>query len=124
MVQINFNNKPQIIATIQDLGEAMDRYDQEDQFEVWANVQDGPSMCMLRSGDDAFLMYLRENGDSGFTSRGNPDQFGNATYRLSNGQLDEYPKSWSIGVEQCYKAISYFFVNDGSKPDWIRWHED
>lgn len=25
---------------------------------------------------------------------------------------------------QCYKAIAYFFVNEGAKPEWIRWHED
>jgi hypothetical protein len=112
------------IATVEDLGGAINGFDQENQFEIWVNVQDGPSMCMLRSCNDAILMYLREDGDSGFTSRGNPDQVGNTTYKLSNGQLDDYPESWSIDVEQCYKALSFFFVNSGAKPDWVRWHED
>ncbi|TDK66400.1 Imm1 family immunity protein [Sapientia aquatica] len=124
MVNITFNDQPQEITTIQELGDAIDRFDQESQFEIWANVQNGPAMCMLRSGSNSFLMYLREAGDSGFTSRGTQDQVGNTTYLLSNGQLDDYPRSWSIDVEQCYKAISYFFVNGGTKPDWIHWHED
>ena len=37
------------------------------------------------------------------------------------GQIDEHPRSWSIDVEQGYKAIAYFYVNDGARPAWIHW---
>jgi hypothetical protein len=124
MIEIIFNGRPQVINSVHELGEALHRFDQEHRFEVWATTPNGIAMGMYRSDDDAFLMYLRECGNCGFTSRADSEQIGSVTYVLSNGQVDEYPKSWSIGVEQCYKAIAYFFVNGGAKPDWIRWHSD
>jgi hypothetical protein len=93
-------------------------------FELWIFAQDESSMMMLRNGTNAWLMYLRRNdGDSGFRSSGDPGLTGVADYTLSNGQVDEYPLAWCINVEQCYKAISFFYVSDGTKPDWIKWLE-
>jgi len=75
---------------------------------------------MLRNGTNAWLMYLRHHeGDNGFTSQGETGRIGVASYELSNGQVDEYPLSWCIEIEQCYKALAYFFVNEGSKPEWV-----
>ena len=34
-----------------------------------------------------------------------------------------YPRSWCIPLEECYKALAYFFVNDGMRPEWLQWHE-
>jgi hypothetical protein len=69
-------------------------------------------------------MYLRHNdGDSGFTSQGEADRAGMVSYKLGSGQVDEYPLSWCIDLEQCYKALVYFFVNEGSSPERISWHE-
>jgi hypothetical protein len=102
----------------------LDVFDGEPAFELWLRVPNGTSMSMLRNGPNAFLMYLRFRGDSGFTSRASPAKPGTASFRLSNGQEDEYPLSWCIDVEQCYKALAYFFVNNGDKPDWVQWHQD
>jgi len=81
-------------------------------------------LSMLRSGANAFLMYLRYEGDSGYTSRGHLDRSGVASYVLANGQVDEYPLAWCIDPEQCYRAIACFFANDGARPDGIDWHKD
>ncbi len=43
--------------------------------EVWVNLPDGQAMCALINDDFGWLMYLRENGDAGFSSR-NPDSPG------------------------------------------------
>ena len=52
---------------------------------------EGPILCALINGDLGWLMYLRQEGDSGFSSR-NPDYDGPADaqieYRLDNGQHD------------------------------------
>jgi hypothetical protein len=42
--------------------------------EVWANRDDGRALCVLINGDCGWLMYLREPGDSGYSScdRGSP----------------------------------------------------
>ncbi|WP_247661421.1 Imm1 family immunity protein [Ideonella alba] len=78
---------------------------------------------MLRNSGNAWLMYLRHAGDSGFVSFGEAGRAGTEKYLLSHGQEDEYPLAWCIELEQCYKAIAYFYVNEGAMPDWVQWHE-
>jgi hypothetical protein len=80
-------------------------------------------MTMLRNGDHAWLMYLRYNGDSGIVSHGDPHVPGTCSYTLSNGQVDEYPLSWCIGVDRCLKAITCFFVNEGTLSDFVSWQQ-
>ena len=123
MVTITFNGECQSIATIERFSVALDRFYKTEQFELWVLFEGGPSVCMLRNGENAWLMYLRFEGDSGYTSHKKNSKPGSASYVLSNGQVDEYPHSWCIDVEQCFKALAYFFVNKGAKPDWISWHE-
>jgi hypothetical protein len=71
-------------------------------------------------------MYLREEGDSGFSSR-NPSYDGppNATieYRLSNGQQDFYPASWALPLDEVERALNYF-DEEHKQPPFITWHED
>ena len=121
MIALRLNNRELDVTTVEQLGAALDVADGEEAFELVASVPEGPAMTMLRSGFDAWLMYLREPCDSGFRTSGDDTRQGNASYRLSNGQLDEYPLAWCIDVEQCYKAIAYFCVNEGAKPKWVAW---
>ena len=123
MVEVTFQGQSETIASVEQLGSALNRFDRKQEFELWASVPNGPSMCMLRSGENAWLMYLRHVGDSGFRSLGSSGRLGVAGYTLANGQIDEYPLSWCIELEQCYKAVSYFFGNEGAKPEWVIWHE-
>ena len=123
LMKIVFNDTAQSLGSIEELSLALDRFDLEPQFELWISAQDGPSMCMLRDGNHAWLMYLRFDGDSGFVSRGDQDSQGTCSYTLANGQVDEYPLAWCIDIEQCYKAITYFFVNDGAKPNFVPWQD-
>ena len=109
--------------SIEDFGAALDEFDAEPQFELWLNQPDGPAICMLRNGVNAWLMYLRHAGDSGFTTLGDRQRVGTVPYRLSNGQTDEHPATWCVPVEDCYKALAYFFVNDGLRPEWLAWTE-
>jgi len=120
-MRITFNGEDQAIASIEELGFALDRFDAESSFEMWIATDDGPSMTMLRNGDHAWPMYLRFNGDSGFVTRGDQGREGVGAFELSNGQIDEYPLSWCVDLERCYKAIAYFFVNDGAQYSFIEW---
>jgi hypothetical protein len=120
---ISFNGADEDICSIEALGAALDRFDMQEKFELWVSENEGPSLCMLRNGEHAFLMYLRFSGDSGFVSIGEAAADSTVEYPLSNGQRDEYPASWCIPVEQCYKAVAYFFVNEGKRPEWLAWHE-
>jgi len=93
--------------------------------EVWVKVGD-QSLCALINGDRGWLMYLREAGDSGFSSR-NPVYDGpvDATieYYLDNGQRDEYPASWAYPLEEVKRALDYF-RREEKLPPFITWHPD
>ena len=124
MIAVSFNGVREEVGSIDDFGMALDRYDGVARFELWlSQVPEGPSLCMLRNGEHAFLMYLRFREDSGFVSQGASAMEDEAEYVLSNGQVDVYPMAWCIPVEQCYQALAYFFVNDGLRPEFVAWHE-
>ena len=123
MLTVTFNGEFQSITSIDDFGLALDRFDRFNQFELWVSVEGGPSMRMLRNGRHAWLMYLRFQDDSGLVSQGKTSAPGMVPYVLANGQVDEYPLAWCIDVEQSYKALAYFFVNEGAQPSWVHWHE-
>lgn len=122
MVTIVFNNKPELIESVDEFGRALKRFDRTLKFELWLLVEGGPSICMLRNCKHAWLMYLRFDGDSGFVSQGELGAPGVASYELANGQTDEYPLAWCIDVEQCYRTMTYFFANEGAQPNCIFWH--
>lgn len=94
--------------------------------EVWVHSSDGQALCALINGDRGWLMYLREEGDAGFSSR-NPDYDGPADaqieYRLSNGQQDFYPASWALPIADVRRAVAYF-EQEQVRPLFVVWHED
>jgi hypothetical protein len=71
-------------------------------------------------------MYLRCEGDSGFSSR-NPSYDGTADgeieYELSNGQRDFYPASWALPIAEIRRALEYF-GREHQRPPFVIWHED
>jgi len=94
--------------------------------EVWLNNADGwPTLCALINADCAWLMYLRFEGDSGFSTR-NPEYQGSAgariEYRLANGQRDEHPASWNISTAEAVRALEYFLAEEKMAP-WLTWHQ-
>lgn len=94
--------------------------------EIWKETKDGQKLCALISGNKGFLMYLRHSADVGFTSR-NPSYMGPEKamieYTLNNGQVDEFPASWAIPVEEIEKALEYF-DQSAAPPPFIHWHND
>jgi hypothetical protein len=83
-------------------------------------------MCALINGDRGWLMYLREEGDSGFSSR-NPKYDGPSDaeieYELSHGQHDFYPASWALPIAEVRRALAYFEQRQ-RQPPFVVWHED
>ncbi len=121
---VDFNGRSLSIGSLEQLSAALDGFDSAPVFDLACRFPaEGPILSMLRNGDRAWLMYMTEPGDPGFCSQGDASLQGTASYALSNGQLDEYPIAWCIPVEDCYKAIAYFYVNRGARPDWLRWKE-
>lgn len=72
-------------------------------------------------------MYLRGEGDSGFSSR-NPNYTGTddrkvMDFLLSNGQLEHYPLSYVLPVGLVMEALVYFEKHH-KLSDFIIWHDD
>jgi hypothetical protein len=124
VIEVTFNDLSKACRSVRALKQLLERFDQEDMFELWLKTKHGPMISMLRNRANAFLMYLRAEGDSGFTSRGANGNVGSASFRLSNGEEHQYPLSWCIGTSQCYEALIEFFSQNGNKPDSVIWHED
>ena len=94
--------------------------------EIWVQLDDGQSMCAFIADRYGFLMYLRFSGDAGFTSR-NPNYCGSSgteiSYMLQNGQVDSYPASWAIPIDEVQQSLEYFRT-ECKRPPWITWHDD
>jgi hypothetical protein len=94
--------------------------------EVWLESPSGRFLCALINGDVGWLMYLREQGDAGFSSR-NPDYAGSpdemVAYELSNEQVDEYPLAWAYPTEVVERALEHF-RQTGMPPTFVEWHND
>jgi hypothetical protein len=95
-------------------------------LELWASTPDDQSLSALINGDIGFLMYLRERGDAGFSSR-NPRYSGPADalldYGLDNGQRSRYPAAWALPVTEVQRAFEHFIAHAEPAP-WLTWHND
>jgi hypothetical protein len=114
------------VATVGELQCELESFAGEAFREVWIDVEDGPALCALFNGRIGWLMYMRESGDAGFSSR-NPEYQGKVDamleYRLSNGQPDACPASWALPENHVIKALEYF-VECRQRAPFIQWQDD
>lgn len=123
---LTLNGQEYAVASSAELASRLETVRQDNYAELWLNQADRPTLCVLVNRDKAWIMFLREEGDSGFSSR-NPDYAGPAgaklEFFLSNGQRDEYPAQWCIPTAEALQAMHYFFEH-GEKSPAVYWHED
>lgn len=79
----------------------------------------------LFSNDRAWIMFLREDGDVGFSTRNPlvPDDSASLRFRLPNGQVDTYRASWTYSASEVFDALDHYLAH-ASFPDSIAWHND
>jgi hypothetical protein len=119
-----------VLYEVSDLDELRVRLTQmrRSQFlEVWLQHTAGwPAMAALINGQAAWLMYVRHEGDAGFSTR-DPKYAGPKKavieYYLSSGQRDEYPASWNITTAEAIRGLEFFFEEEGMAP-WLQWNDD
>ncbi len=125
-MKLIINERECEIETPQELARELARFDGQQYREIWLNVEDGPALSALLNGNRGWLMYLRESGDPGFSSR-SPGYDGPAEstipYRLGNGRVDEHPESWALDIGLVEKALA-FFVKTAGAADFVTWHND
>src|SRR5258708_37555180 len=108
-----------------------------------SSLKGGPILGALMNTNVGWLTYLRhDDGDTGFSSR-NPmynesDTLGGLafdglygrehvpviTYRLSNGQEDEFPASWALPESDIMRALEYFVQHECRRSPFVQWHDD
>jgi hypothetical protein len=123
MLLVKANGNELKAGSREDLDRSLSAVESTRALELSISIVGGPSLTMLRSDDLAFLMYLREEGDSGFVSGHPTPATPVARFRLCNGQIDTYPVAWCIPVDACFRAVVFFYVNDGARSDRVNWHE-
>jgi hypothetical protein len=95
--------------------------------EIWISIDRGPSLSALMNRNRGWLMYLRRDGDAGFSSRNPAFDDASSTvieYRLTNGQVDEYPASWALPEQEIIRALEYFVDHGGGRTPSVHWHDD
>jgi hypothetical protein len=110
---MQINGRSFSVASLADLRRHLSSVTSEQYREIWLSVESGPAICALMNGDSGWLMYLREEGDSGFSSR-NPAQEGRGglvSYRLADGQIDQYPADWSVSEDEIIQVLEHFFTH-------------
>lgn len=94
----------------------------EDYVEAWLNSSGFPTLCALMNRTSGWLMLLRSEEDCGLVST-NPAFEGSVAdtqlYRLSNGQMDEYPASWALPHADVLQAMHYFIQHKALPPSVV-----
>jgi hypothetical protein len=145
MLELSVNSHTSPIDSVAELRQKLAHFASEQFREIWLNIEPGgPRLCALMNTNIGWLMYLRhDQGDSGFSSR-NPmfdesdatlsglafdgwfagDRVPVITYRLSNGQKDDFPACWALPEPDIMRALEYFVQHEGRRPPFVRWHDD
>jgi hypothetical protein len=125
MLHLLQNQIPQSIPTEEALLTSLEALTQNPYNEIWLTGHGTTSLTILTNGQSAFLMFLRHEGDSGFSSRNptSPSSDTTISFKLANGQVDQYPADWVVPLTSAWQAaIDYFKTGKMSKE--IIWEED
>ena len=127
-MELNLHGEPRLVDGVVALEQALTDGRALAQCELWLTMateaEQGPALCMLRNGGNAWLMYLSGQDELSFHSLGDEEETGECSYLLSNGQVDVYPEAWCVDVEQCQQAFIAFFRTGGARPAGIAWEAD
>ena len=92
--------------------------------EIWIEGDKGQRICALINNDIGWLMYLRYEGDAGYSTR-NPsiETKEEIEFVLDNGQREVYPKNWTYPLS-ILKSALLSFMNNSELPNQVSWHDD
>ena len=127
-MELNLHGEAHVMDNLLALEQALQQARALAQCELWltlaTDAEQGPALCLLRNGGNAWLMYLSGQDDLSFHSLGDEEETGECSYLLSNGQVDVYPEAWCVEVGQCERAFLAFFRTGGARPASIAWEAE
>lgn len=89
--------------------------------EVWLEDSESGTLLLLSHGREAFLMHLYVG--EGWTTRAAEAEETAGGFILSNGQVDEFPSSWVVPLQQAMDALLHFSLH-GERAPGLNWHDD
>ena len=114
MATLTCNGRETTITTAASLTDAIEQVQSIPQIEVWLSMSnEGPYLCLLRNHDHAVLLYLADSDDAGSVSgiAGEDDDTApTISYRLPDGQHEDYPQSWCVPLPHCWQALTDFLT--------------
>lgn len=114
-------------STVEERERCLDQIDRHPCSELWLATQEGgPFLSMLVNGPSAWLMYQSGQDDPGCHTV-NPAYRGPAClyldFQLSNGQLDMYPATWTLPLEEAFAACTFFVLTQGKRSPAPCWED-
>ena len=112
------------VADLNDLKSLLAEFRRGGGEEIFLNRDDGSWTAVLISGDRAFVSLSieidRENYFAVEPDFAGVDAF--ISFRLSNGQIDEHPRSSTVTVDAALASIEDFF-STGTRPQRLNWQQ-
>ena len=125
-MELSINGTTQTIASAAELSARLSATANAAHRDIWLYAPNGAALCALMNGNRGWLMFLRESGDPGFSSR-NPNYVGSRDetieYVLSNGEANTHPAEWALTEFEIARALRHF-VEHKTLPPFIHWHDD
>src|SRR5262249_2433607 len=126
-MELNINGESYEVASLGGLRYHLPKISERQFCEVWLYADSGwPAICVLVNSNSAWLMFLRHDGDSGFSTR-NPNYAGPKDsvieYFLENGQRDKYPAEWELTTPGALRALEHFLETQ-EMAGWLQWREE
>lgn len=125
-MHVTINGEQHSLAGVEEAENLFALFGQTDDLEIWVSEGSGPSLCALLNRQCGWLMFLRFEGDTGFSSwqplrvqSERPEE----AFVLWNGQVDTYPSSWTMDRKVVFDALLEF-VASGQRPSMVDWHDD
>ncbi|WP_243614053.1 Imm1 family immunity protein [Shimia aestuarii] len=125
-MHVTINGEQHSLAGVEEAERLLASHGHTDDLEIWVSEGNGSSLCALLNRQYGWLMFLRFEGDAGFSSR-NPlreqSEGPKEAFVLSNGQVDNFPSSWTMDRKMVFDALLEF-VASGQRPSKVDWHDD
>ncbi len=118
------NGKKILIKSLSHIKEVFELYKDTEFLDCSLSENDEKSIIVLFNRTHSLGIFLRYNGDSGFTtcnSYGNENKI--QKFLLANGQIDEYKETMLVKREIGFEVLKYFTLTSEMYPK-IEWKEE
>jgi len=125
-MQFTINGEQHSPAGVKEAERLLTSCRQSENLEIWVFEGSGTSLCALLNARCGWLMFQRFEDDAGFSSRNRlreQSESSDETFVLANGQVDNYPRSWTLNREIIFDTLLEF-VASGQRSSKVDWHDD